>query len=142
MPYPITVLPDDELALLQYLRASPEVTALVDPGRITTQLGPQPGLDAAPAVLVTRLMGVGNSTPYWVDEPVLQVDVVGPADRRTCKVLAQTVRAAVVAIANDTVDEGVLCSASEEIPPQWLPDTLSNPPLPRFTARYRIVLHP
>jgi len=141
VPNPITVLPDDELALIQFLRTVPEVTALVPAERITAQLGPQP---TYPAVLIHRVGGTAATEPgRWLDWASLQVDVYGPADRRACKALAQTVRAAVLAIANDTVDEGVLCSASEEVPPQWLPDnTLSNPPLPRFTARYRIVLHP
>lgn len=140
MPNPITVLPDDELALIQYLRLRPEVTALCPAERITTQLGPQP---TYPAVTIQRLGGSTNPAPgQWVDRASIQVDVLGPSDRRACKVLALTVRAAVLAIANDTVDEGVLASGSEDAPPQWLPDTLSNPPLPRFMARYRIVLHP
>jgi hypothetical protein len=136
--YPITVLPDDELALIQYLRARTEVTTLVPAERITTQLGPLP---TYPVVLVQRIGGAPGDL-RWIDMPTLQVDVIGPADRRACKVLALTVRAAIVAIANDTVDEGVLAMGSEVTSPQWLPDTLANPPLPRFTARFRIVLHP
>ena len=143
MAFPVTVLPDDELALIQYLRTVPEVTALVPGARITTELPPSP---TYPVVLVQRAGGVG----IWpaLDDAALQVDVVAaartdatPNTRRECKILAQTVRAAVLAIANDIVPEGVLVSASEEIGPQYLPDTIPNPPLPRYTARYRVITH-
>jgi len=46
-----------------------------------------------------------------------------------------------MAIANDTVTEGVLVSASEEVGPQWIPDAVVVPPLPRYVARYRVILH-
>ena len=137
MPFPLTQYPDDELALIQYLRTVPEVTALVPGTRITTELPPSP---TYPVVLVQRAGGVG----IWpaLDDAALQVDVVAAAGaRRACKVLAQTVRAAVLAIANDIVPEGVLASASEEIGPQYLPDTVPVPPLPRYTARYRVITH-
>ncbi len=137
MAFPVTVLPDDELALIQYLRTVPEVTALVPGARITTELPPSP---TYPVVLVQRAGGVG----IWpaLDDAALQVDVVAAAgQRRACKVLAQTVRGAILAIANDTVAEGVLASGSEEVGPQYLPDTIPNPPLPRYTARYRVITH-
>lgn len=139
MPDPIVPLPDDELALIQYLRGRTQVTDLVPAERITTALPPSP---TYPYVLVQRIGGNTTERPLWLDSPTLQVDVLGPPDRAACKRLTQVVRASVIAIANDTVPAGVLASAAEEVPPQWLPDTLSNPPLPRFTARYRVVLHP
>lgn len=143
MPLPLTQYPDDELALIQYLRTITEVTALVPGTRITTELPPSP---TYPVVLVQRAGGVG----IWpaLDDAALQVDVIAaarsdaaPNTRRQCKVLAQTVRAAILAIANDTVAEGVLASGSEEVGPQYLPDTIPNPPLPRYTARYRVITH-
>lgn len=135
---PVTVLPDDELALIQYLGGVPEVTALVPASRISTGLGPRP---VYPVVLIQRSMGQANNAPQWIDEAVLQVDTIA-TDQRTAKVLAMTVRAAVLAIENDHVGEGWLVSGFEEIGPQWLPDTLSNPPLARYIARYRALIHP
>ncbi len=137
MGFPVVVLPDDELALLEYLRSVAEVTALVPAARITLELPPSP---VYPVVLLQRAGGIG----IWpaLDEPAIQVDVVADAgQRRACKVLAQTVRAAILAISNDVVTEGVLASATEEIGPQYLPDTIPVPPLPRYTARYRVLLH-
>jgi hypothetical protein len=137
MPYPLAPLPDDELALIQYLRSVSAVTALVPAGRITTELPPNP---TYPVVLVSRAGGV--TITYGIDDPALQVDVNHSAgNRRACKQLAQVVRAAILAIANDVVPEAVLASGSEEVGPQYLPDTIPIPPLPRFTARYRIVMH-
>jgi hypothetical protein len=138
MPYPLVIQPDDELALIQYLRGIAQVTALVPGTRITTELPPNP---VYPVVLVQRAGGVG----IWpaIDEPALQVDVVeNPGRRFECKTLMRTVRAAILAIANDTVAQGVLSSAFEEVGPQWLPDTVPVPPMPRYTARFRVLIHP
>lgn len=137
MPYQIVVMPDDELALIEYLRSIPQITALVPAGRITLQLASPP---IYPAVLIQR---IGGDTAVWpqIDQPAIQVDVVG-GTRDQCKKLMLTVRAAILAIANDVVAEGVLSSASEEVGPSWLPDTIPVPPIPRYTARYRILLHP
>ncbi len=137
MPLPLPSLKDDELALIQYLRSVSAVTALVPAARITTELPPSP---AYPVVLVQRAGGQG----IWpsIDDSALQVDVVDDAGKRyECKQLAQTVRAAIWAIANDVVAEATLASGSEEIGPQYMPDTVPVPPLPRYTARYRVLLH-
>jgi hypothetical protein len=138
MAYPILAMPDDELALIQYLRGVPEVLALIPAARITMELPPAP---VYPVILVQR--AGGKSVNYRaVDEPALQVDVVAdPGQRRACKILTLTTRAAILAIANDVVPEAVLASASEEVGPQWLPDTVVTPVLPRYTARFRIVMH-
>lgn len=138
MPFPLATFPDDELALIQYLRSVTEVTSLVPGAHITTEL---PSSPVYPVVLVQRAGGVAVN-PRGVDDAALHVDVIADAgQRRACKVLAQTVRAAILAIANDTTSEGVLSSGAEEIGPQWLPDTIPVPPLPRYTARYRVALH-
>ncbi len=137
MAFPLASLPDDELAVLQYLRGVPAVTALVPAARITLELPPSP---TYPVVLVQRAGGAS----IWpaIDDPALQVDVIADAgQRKACKDLAQTVRAAILAIANDVTPAAVLVSGSEEIGPQYLPDTIPVPPLPRYTARYRILMH-
>lgn len=136
MPNPLAVMPDDELAILQYLRAIPEVTALIPGARITTEMPPSP---VYPLALVHRAGGQAL-VPQAVDEPAIQVDVVG-GTKAECKKAAQTIGAAILAIANDIVPEAVLSSGSEELGPQWFPDTIPNPPLPRYTARYSVVLH-
>jgi hypothetical protein len=136
MAMPINILPDAELALIQYLRSRSEITALVPGSRITTVAPPEP---TYPLVRVMRIGGTGTS---WglIDEPAFQVDVIG-GSRHLCQQIARTIRACILAIANDTVSEGTLASASEETGIQWFPDTVVVPPLPRFVARYRVFLH-
>lgn len=135
MAFPISPLVDDELALIQYLRGVTAVTDLIPGGRITTELGDKP---VYPVVLVNRSAGV--TIAPGIDEPALQIDVIG-GTKAQCKALTQTVRAAVLAIANDTVPAGVLVSADEEMGPSWLPDTVPIPPLPRYVFRVRLLTH-
>lgn len=139
MARPLAIAPDDELALLQYLRGIPEVTALLPAERQGTALPAQVDLTTAPFLIVQRIAGQASAAP-GIDEPVVQIDVTG-GDRSVCKRAILTVRAAILAIANDRVPAGVLASAYEEIGPSWLPDTLVAPPTPRFTARFRLTTH-
>lgn len=135
MPNPLAVLPDGVLATQQYLRGIPEVTALIAAASIVSALPSKP---VYPYVIVQWAGGLG----HWpaMDEPAIQIDVIG-GTKFACGQLARTVRAAMWAVANDTVSEGVLVSAHEEVAPSWLPDNIPTPPMPRYTARYRILMH-
>jgi hypothetical protein len=135
MAYPITVLPDGELAVIQYLRSRTEVTTLVPADRITTALAAQP---TYPVILVRRIGGLVKS--WHIDEPAFQVEVVG-GTRYQCQQIARTVRACILAIRNDTVTEATLTSGFEEVGIQWIPDNVVVPPLPRYVARYQVLLH-
>lgn len=135
MAFPISPLVDDELALIQYLRGVTSVTDLIPGDRITTELGDKP---TYPVILVNR--GAGSTIAPGIDEPALQVDVIG-GTKGECKRLTQAARAAILAIANDTVPAGTLSSAEEEVGPSWLPDTVPVPPLPRYVFRVRLLTH-
>jgi hypothetical protein len=137
MSYPIRVLPDAVLCVLQYLRSKTVVTSLISADKIVTTI-PASGT-SYPYVLV-QLMSSDGMWPA-MDRASFQVDVVGgtKADNYT---LARSIRAAIWAIANDTVSAGVLVSASEEVGPQWMPDMIPTPPLSRYTARYSVIVHP
>lgn len=138
MPYPLALLPDDELALLQYFKSITALTALIPAAQMRTEL---PNKPTYPFLLVTRAGGV-TVDGHGIDEASLQVDVVGAAGtKQATKQAAQLARAAVLAIANDIVAEATLVSGHEEVGPSWLPDTVPTPPLPRYTARYRVLLH-
>lgn len=139
MPSPINNLPDAELALIQYLRARTEVTNSVAANRIITTLPPKPVADAV-YVLIKR---IGGSQEWWgrIDHAAIQVDVYG-GSRYNCQYAARIVRAAVLAIAGDQVDEATLVSASEEVGPQWMPDMVPVPPVSRFVNRFQVRLHP
>ena len=130
----VYVLPDPVLALVQYLRLRPEVTALLPAVNIRTSL---PSTPSWPYVLITAAGGTG----IWpgLDDASLQVDSLGGTQDQ-CSLLARTVRAAIWAIQNDTVPAGVLASGVEELGPQWLPDQVPTIPVSRFVARYRVIL--
>jgi len=138
MAFTPIVLPDAELAVIQYLRSRSEITSLVPSERITSAIPPNPTF---PLVLVQR---VGGTSLSWnaIDDAAIQIDVYGAVDKRyDCQKITRTIAGCVLAIANDTVTEGVLSSASEEVGPQWVPDNSVVPPLPRYVSRYRVLLH-
>jgi hypothetical protein len=137
MPRPIVVLPDAELTLIQYLRARTEVTSKIPAARIVTSIPPKP---TYPIVLVSRAGGKAVVKEY-IDEPALQVSVVG-GTKYDCSELIRTIRAAIVSIANDRVDAGLLVSGFEEVGAQWTPDTTTTPPLSRYIARFTVLMHP
>jgi len=121
---------------MQYLRLRTELMALIAADHIVTEIPTSP---TYPYVVVQE----GGGTGIWpaIDEPALQVDTVG-GSKAACSLIARTVRACIWAIANDIVPAGVLSSGHEEMAPAYIPDTVPTPPLPRFTARYSVLLHP
>ena len=136
MPNPITPGPDATLALLQYLRLRPELTALIPAAKIVTEIPTNP---TYPYILVT--LGGGGGIWPALDEPSMQVDTFG-GSKALCGQIARMVRACVWAAANDVVPAVVICSGAEEMAPAYIPDTVPTPPLPRYTARYSLLLHP
>lgn len=135
MANPLSILPDGVLAIQQYLKGIPGVTELISATKIVSEL---PSAPVYPYVIVQWAGGLG----HWpaMDEPAIQIDVIG-GSKFACGQLARTVRAAIWAIANDVVAEGVLASGWEEVAPSWIPDTVPVPPLPRYVARYRVLMH-
>lgn len=136
MPNPLYVGPDALLALLQYLRSVSGVTSVIPGNKIVTSIPPT-GTEY-PYVLIG--LGGGSGTTLAVEKPVYQIDVMG-GSKEQCGLIARTIKAAILAIANDTVDEAVLSSGVCEVGLTWLPDTLAVPPLSRYTSRYRVTLH-
>lgn len=138
MANPIYVQPDPVLALIQYLRGIAELTTVTPAAKVVSELPSSPDY-STPYVIVQRAGGTG----IWpaLDEPAMQVDTVG-GSKVLCGLAARTVRAALWAIANDIVPAAVLVSGVDEMPPSWMPDMVPVPPLPRYTARYRVLMHP
>jgi hypothetical protein len=132
---PIVVHADAELAVIDYLCGVSQLTTLCAAGRIAAALPSHP---VFPAVLITRVGG----QDIWpaLDEAVIAVDVYG-TDKGNAAAVMATVRGALLAISNDSVPGAVLVSAVEENGPQWLPDTIPVPPVPRYTARFRVITH-
>lgn len=138
MPKPIYVLPDPTLATIQFLRTITQLTALTPLTKIVSELPNNPDY-TTPYVIVQHAGGSG----IWpaIEDAAIQIDVVGGL-KILCGQVTAVVRAAIWAIANDIVPAGVLSSGVDEMAPAWMPDTVMIPPTPRYTARYRILLHP
>ena len=136
MANPVYVQPDAVLAVMQYLRLRPELTALIANDHIVTEIPTSP---TYPYVVVQE----GGGTGIWpaLDEPALQVDTVGGV-KPLCSQIARTVRACIWAIASDVVPAGVLCSGFDTMRMAYLPDQIPTPPLARFVARYSVLMHP
>ena len=138
MAYPLYVQPDPVLALIQYLRGTAELVAVTPASKIVSELPSSPDF-STPYVIVQRAGGTG----IWpaIDEPAMQVDTVG-GTKIVCGLASRVARAAVWAISNDIMPAAVLVSGVDEMTPSWMPDQVSVPPLPRYTARYRVLMHP
>ena len=137
MPRPLTPLPDPTLATIQFLRTIGQLTALTAAVKIVSELPNNPDY-TTPYVIVQHAGGNGIWPAF--DDAAMQIDVVG-GTKVLCGQVTGMVRAAVWAIANDIVAAGVLASGADEMAPAWMPDAIMNPPTPRYTARYRILLH-
>ena len=136
MANPIAVLPDATLAVIQYLRLRTELMALIASDHIVTKIPTSP---TYPYVVVQ--WGGGNGIWPAIDDAAVQIDSVG-GTKVQCGQIARTVRACIWAIANDIVPAGVLSSGADNMAPAYIPDTVPVPPLPRYTARYSVLLHP
>jgi hypothetical protein len=140
MSNPIVVMPDPLLAVQQYLASKTEITTLIAAAKIVTEI---PFTSPSYPYVVLQ-WGGGLGIRPGIDEPSIQVDVIGKdkGDKALVGKISRTIRAVIWAIANDVVVAGTLVSGSDEMPPSWMPDTINVPPLPRYVARYRILLHP
>lgn len=132
---PLDVLPDANLAVIQYLRSLTQITTLVASDHIISQI---PTVPSYPYILVQLAGGQG----VWpgLDKPTVQIDCMGGL-QEDANLIARTVRAAIWAISNDVVTEGILASGFDEMPPSWMPDMSVTPPISRYTARYKVILH-
>jgi len=136
MANPVYVQPDAVLALMQYLRLRTELMALIASDHIVTEI---PASPTYPYVVVQE----GGGTGIWpaIDEPALQVDTVG-GTKAACSLIARTVRACIWSISSDVVPAGTLCSGFDQMRMAYIPDQIPTPPLPRFVARYSVLMHP
>jgi hypothetical protein len=138
MANPLDVLPDDLVAVREYLTGIAKLTALTSATHFVSEIPQAPDF-STPYVILKRAGG----RYIWpaIDESAVQIDVLGGAGKIACSLVARTVRAAMWAIANDIVAAGVLSSCNEEMAPSWSPDTVSKPTVPRYVARYLVRIH-
>lgn len=130
-----TLLPDAVLVARTFIAGHPAVVALgprVGSRRPENSTGP---------VVVIRQIGSEAVRRQWLDRASLQIDAYA-ADQASASLLARTVSAVLAAAANEVTPVGVLVSADEETGLAWLPDTLLEPPAPRWLLGVSVLTHP
>jgi hypothetical protein len=137
-PAPITPV-DDEALVCTWLAARPGLAGVTVADRLPD------GYDGtAPVVTVSRIGGAmdGAGGGQWLDRPRLDISCWG-ASKSAAKDLAGTVRAALaVARWDDHHAAGaVWCSYSEDVGPQWLPDS-DYPAAGRYLLQVSLLIHP
>jgi hypothetical protein len=131
----LRVLPSVERLVVEYLRASTDVQALVNQ-RVSTSLPSSPTFPYVTLLLVSG----GELARNHLDVVTLQVDAWG-GTREQADVLIRTVRAAMLQMPG--VHDGAVVSAVVTlVTPRWNPDDTVEPPKARYTCDMQVVLHP
>jgi hypothetical protein len=131
----LRVLPSIERLVVEYLRGSADVQALVNQ-RVSTALPTSPTFPLVSVLLVSGEERVQRH----LDAATIQVDAWG-GTKDQADLLARTVRAVLLEMprAHDTATVTAVITL---VAPRWLPDETSEPSRPRYTADYQIVYHP
>jgi hypothetical protein len=133
----LTLLPDIERLLSTFLRAQPEVQAIVD-DRVYTVL---PANKIFPLLRLTRVAGAPvMSRPLHLDQALVQVDAFGGSKRLAWQ-LAETCRAVTAQRLVGGHAEGVVTNVAFGGLSD-LPDGEFDPPKPRLLFTVTITAHP
>jgi hypothetical protein len=128
----LSLIPDVEQLLWEFLRADADVTALVDPTRIVGHTPPDTG---AAWVRIRRIGGIPPfERPFVLDQARVQFDVYGGTKSQAYR-LAATIRAACSARLVGAHSEGVV-TGMQWLTLLYLPDedveTQGGGPRPRY----------
>lgn len=140
----LIVLPDIEAVLVAYLRARPEVSAIVD-DRVATEIPAAERLADGdvlfPRVKLARVGGTPTiDRPLWLDRALVQFDAYGTS-KSQARLLADTVRA-VMADATGVRGDAVITRVNPG-GLMWLPDTAyGEAGQPRYLATAAVSFHP
>lgn len=130
----VRLLPSAEVLLVAYLKASPDVTALVG-----TRIGTQLYAGTDPAIWLSLVTGSERVRNHLV-APVLDVRSYG-GTKGQADVLARTVHAVLHDMPGSHA-QGVVTDVATLTLPSWLPDDGFDPPRPRYVGTYALTVHP
>lgn len=134
---PLTLLPDVEALVSQFLRGRSEVSDLCGQ-RVYTEL---PKEKTFPLVRLVRIGGVPPiDRPLRFDEARLQVDTWG-GPKKTAHDLAETIRQVLVYLPDETLTDAVV-TAVRFGSLAYLPDDDFAPAKPRYTFDAAVWAHP
>lgn len=129
----LRLLPDAERLTSAYLRAHPDLIALIG-DRVFTAL---PGNPIYPLVALTRIGGV-PVVEMHLDVARLQIDAWADT-KGSARVVAATVQAAMHEMPG-IHDLGVVTAVEDDLGLTWSPDPLTNKA--RYVAGYAVFSHP
>lgn len=133
----VTLLPDIERLLSQFLRDQDEIDTLVD-DRVYTALPKDP---TWPLLLVRRVAGAPRlSRPLHVDAPIVQLDAYADTKAAAHELMA-TARAVIAERVEGTHALGVVSGVTFGSM-SWLPDPSYTPARPRFVGDMTLTVHP
>ena len=132
----LRTLPDVEALVIGFLRADPDVTALV--GQRT--YGRMPDAKTWPMVIVTRITSnmLVQTPPAEFEQVTIQCDAYG-GPKAEAQDIAQTVRAA---LAHRLVEPPNGVAAIDLGPMGYLPDPDFEPPKARYTSDVLVTVRP
>lgn len=130
----VRLLPDAELLAIEYLRAHPDVDALVD-GRVYGELPHEPTF---PVLTLFRLPGRVIVPRHFVAAR-LQIDAWAET-KGAARTVAETARAALYGASEATHTEGVVTGLEEILDIRWEPDPENG--LPRYLFEIELYVHP
>lgn len=133
----VTLLPDIERLLTDFLRAQPEVTTIVG-NRVYTEIPDNPTF---PLVRARRVGGFPTlHRPLYIDAPLVQVEGYA-ATKGAARLLAETCRAVLAERAEGGHATGVVADVTFGAL-IWLPDEDFTPPKPRYIADATLTVRP
>ena len=133
----VTLLPDIEALVSQFLRDQDEIVALVD-DRVYTAIPNDP---TWPLLRLQRVAGAPVlSRPLHVDAPVVQLDAYG-GSKSQARTLIETARAVIAARLEGVHALGVVAGVTFGSM-SWLPDTAYSPARSRFVADFVATVRP
>jgi len=130
------VLPDAVKATIDWLASDSALVELVA-GRISTS---SPAAPTYPYLTVQRIGGVPIRSSS-IDRASIQISAWG-SDEDEASLVARTALAALVRMKNYRTAAAVAAVIGIELGLGWVPDTVRNPPAPRFIFSVAVLVHP
>lgn len=138
----LTVLPDATRLVCDFLRAAPEVTAVVA-DRVFTEL---PADKTFPLVLVRRILSTPLATrPWWAETVTLDVNVYGGRTTEAHQ-LAQVIRSLMAGQLSGNHPQGTVCGVTVlsmvDAPDPDVPPLSDGRPRRRVVCSVAVTVHP
>jgi uncharacterized protein DUF3168 len=134
MSRPVIVLPDVESIVVAYLKANPQVDAVVD-GRVYGELPPRVDFPAIAILLVSDDVPID----WWLSGAWIQVDCFGTT-REQARTLARITHAELIGMSGKQPDGSVVSSVSTISGVRHIGEPVDN--RARYQVSVRINVHP